>query len=218
MTIEELKINEKTVSSFMGGDKPKGSPAGSKRQTSLLSFFSSPSPKRPAADSAMADAPNSPSKKTGYEESPLIASSSLYEMVSDMEEDEVTASLYKPLVKGIVDLQAVGQDSSPCKMVSGVEREKAPASQPKPTTSLPKPSAKGMVDLQAFAHDGSLESEPTNADQPLRKCRGTSASTEDDEKLGMLDGRDTSSDRYPWLVNIRDAEGKRPGKQLAFLF
>jgi hypothetical protein len=81
-------LYEKTVSSFMGGDASKGSPQPAKKQTSLLSFFSTPSPKRPVGEISQ-ELPSSPSrKKKVKEETPLIASSSFYEMVSESDEED----------------------------------------------------------------------------------------------------------------------------------
>ena len=92
---------EKTISGFMGGDASKGSPQPAKKQTSLLSFFSTPSPKRPIGEIRQ-ELPSSPSKKKVREETPLIASSSFYEMVSESDEEEQNFSPLSVYLKKIL--------------------------------------------------------------------------------------------------------------------
>lgn len=82
-----IEAREKTY--LMETDSFKSSPhGGGKKQTSLLSFFSSPSPKRPVADLLTLKQPNSPSKKKACEETLLATTSSFYEMISEDEELE----------------------------------------------------------------------------------------------------------------------------------
>lgn len=70
----------------MGGKRPKdGLLSSGKKQSSLLSFFSSPMTKRAADQPAVEQ--GTPSKKRGQDGGALVASSSFYEYCSESEGD-----------------------------------------------------------------------------------------------------------------------------------
>lgn len=198
MTVEEANrseptLRERTVGSFMGGDKAKGTPSNQKRQTSLLSFFSSPSPKRPTPTTESirhADQHESPTKRKNPNELLLMQTSSFYEMVSEEETETLT------------------EDAT---QIEGPTRARPTV----PTRVLPTvPTRLPSIALGSFRLDELSSSEIVSSGSSgssLRKCHyGNIVFAEDEDKSCGPDGKESSNERYSWLTNIRDAEGHDP--------
>ena len=180
-----MTVEENVIKNFMGKSPEKTSlnntPVSHKKQTSLLSFFSSPTPKRasapPESNGGTLESPLKKKSKDLGNTSLLCQPDLLYEMISE---------------DGIEDTDQILHKQS--------------------LSMAPKNFDGYMLPSESVFSSTELDSSCIG----LRKCKVESMNHQyyEGEEDDVIPESSTKEERYSWLLNIRDAEGRPPSDPL----